>query len=147
MLLSKGIWIVVADSEKALVLKNDGTAIEPKLSFVRREDAPEVIIASDAPGRRSDVGAGQRSAMEVPDYTRLNAEGFMADLAADLARAQRKGSFDKLVLVAPPQVLGALRDALSEGLAAHVVAQIDKTLTKHPLAEIGKIVAREIDPL
>ena len=147
MLLSKGLWIVVADSEKALVLKNEGTGLDPKLSFVRREEAPEVVIASDAPGRRADVGAGQRSAMEVPDYTRLNAEGFMADLAGDLARAQVRGAFDKLVLVAPPQVLGALRAAMPEGLATHVVAEIDKTLTKHPLPEIGKIVAREIDTL
>ncbi|MBW0157413.1 host attachment protein [Sedimentimonas flavescens] len=147
MLLSKGIWVVVADSEKALVLRNEGTGREPRLAFVRREEAPEVIVASDAPGRRADVGQGQRSAMEVPDYSRLNAETFMADLADDLARAQRRGAFDKLILVAPPQVLGALRAALSEGLAAHVVAEIDKTLTKHPLPEIGKIVASDIDAL
>lgn len=145
MLLSQGIWVIVADSEKVLVLQNQGTGSEPQLGFVRRQEAPEVVIASDTPGRGADSGTGRSWAMEVPDYSRLNAETFMADLAGDLAQALKEGKFDKLVLVAPPQVLGALRSAMSETLAAHVVGEIDKTLTKHTLADITDIVAEDLD--
>lgn len=147
MLLAKGTWVVVADGEKALVLENTGGAGAPKLSLIKRDEADEVVTATDRPGRRMDDGPGQRSALEQPDYARLNAERFAADLIEMLARRARNGRFQKLILCAPPQVLGALRDEMDDALRACVVAEIDKTLTRHPVAKIANIVAEEIDSL
>jgi protein required for attachment to host cells len=147
MLLAKGIWIVVADGEKALVLENRGTVGAPDLALVFRAEAPEVIEASDRPGRMADVGPGHRSAMEQPDFHRLTAETFAGDLVEALAARAGAGAMNKLVLAAPPQVLGALRDAMPESLAKVVVAEIDKTLTRHPVPKIAEIVAAEIDSL
>ena len=48
------------------------------------------------------------------------------------------------MLVAPPQVLGALRDAWTDDLAAETVAEIAKTLTGHPVARITEIVADDL---
>lgn len=147
MLLAKGIWIVVADGEKALVLDNRGTVEKPDLELVFRAEAPEVIEASDRPGRMPDAGPGQRSAMEQPDFHRLTAESFAADLVGHLAKRAQAGAMQRLILCAPPQVLGALRDAMPEALAKHVVAEIHKTLTRHPVPKIAEIVADEIDSL
>lgn len=145
MLLPKGAWIVVADGEKAMILENVGNPVAPKLSVIARDEAEAVIGASDRAGRMADVGPNQRSALEQPDYARLNAEKFAGDLVEMLEQKRRGGAFDVLILVAPPQVLGALRDAMSGGLRAAVVAELDKTLTKHPVAKIAEIVATEID--
>ncbi|MFP1644981.1 baeRF12 domain-containing protein [Pontitalea aquivivens] len=147
MLLPKGAWVVVADGEKALVLENTGVPGAPRLAMIARDEADPVIIASDRPGRVHEAAQGEarRSAMEMPDYARLTAERFAGDLVDMLRDRLRRGKFDKVVLVAPPQVLGALRDEMDEGLARHVLAEVHKTLTNHPVPKIAEIVAAELD--
>lgn len=147
MLLPKGAWVVVADGEKAMILENKGTPAAPKLAVIARDEADPVVGASDRPGRMMDDGPGQRSALEQPDYARLNAERFATDLVEMLDRRARRGRFEKLVLVAPPQVLGALRDEMDDALRGLVVAEIDKTLTNHPIPKMAEIIAAEIDSL
>ena len=149
MLLSKGTWIVVADGEKALVLENIGTLGQARFRVLRREEAELEIPGADTdrPGRRADPGKGQMSAMEQPDYTRLAGERFAADLVTGLNRSAKAGRFSHLVLVAPPQVLGALRHEMDTALEARVVAQIAKTLTNHPLAKMAELIGAEIDKL
>lgn len=145
MLMPKGAWIVVADGEKAMILENTGIPGAPKLALVSRDEAEAVVGASDRAGRLADGGPNQRSALEQTDYARLNAERFVDDIVATLDQKRSKGAFSALILVAPPQVLGALRGAMTDGLRALVVAEVDKTLTKHPLPKIAELVAAEID--
>lgn len=147
MLMPKGAWIVVADGEKAMILENVGTPVAPRLHLVSRDEAEAVVGASDRAGRMADGGPNQRSALEQTDYARLNAERFMADLIGTLDHKRGKGAFEALILVAPPQVLGALRDGMTDALRALVVAEVDKTLTKHPLPKITDLVVAEIDLL
>lgn len=149
MLFANGVWVVVADGEKALVLENTGGPGAPKLAMIARDEADPVIIASDRPGRVHEAAQGEarRSSMEVPDYARLTADRFAADLAAMLLDRRRRGKFDKVVLVAPPQVLGALREEMDETLTPHVLAEIHKTLTNHPLPKVAEIVEAELDKL
>ncbi|MCF8511373.1 MAG: host attachment family protein [Rhodobacteraceae bacterium] len=144
MLMPKAAWIVVADGEKAMVLENVGTPVAPKLSVIARDEAGPVIGASDRAGRMADGGPNQRSALEQPDFARLNSERFVGDLIEMLDHKLRGAAFDTLILVAPPQMLGALRNAMEDTLRACVVAEIDKTLTNHPLPKITEIVAAEI---
>ena len=47
--------------------------------------------------------------------------------------------------VAAPQVLGALREALTPAVKAQVVAELAKTLTDHPLPKIAKEVVAALD--
>lgn len=149
MLFPKGVWVVVADGEKALVLENTGGPGAPKLAIIARDEADPVLTASDRPGRVQDSAQGEarRSSIEAPDYARLTADRFAADLAAMLLDRRRRNKFDKVILVAPPQVLGALRDEMDETLIPHVLAEIHKTLTNHPLPKIAEIVEAELDRL
>ncbi|MBW6505648.1 MAG: host attachment family protein [Rhodobacteraceae bacterium] len=150
MLLAKGAWVVVADGEKALVLENIGDLRAPQLRLIRRDEADLEIPGADTypPGRVYESGPGIRvSALEQPDYARIAGERFAVELVASLAKAAKAGRFTRLVLAAPPQVLGALRAAMSAELGATVVAEVAKTLTNHPVAKIAEVIAAEIDPL
>lgn len=150
MLLAKGAWVVVADGEKALVLESVGAPKRPELRLIEREEADLEMpgAATEAPGRVYESFGGPRvSALEQPDYGRLAADRFAAELVTMLAAAARKGRFEQLVLAAPPQVLGALRDAMTADLRARVVAELPKTLTKHPVAKITELIAAELGRL
>lgn len=142
--LTKGLWVVVADSEKVMILENTGDAQEPVLHEIDRMEAAAVVMNSDRPGRVHESMQNKRSAHETPDFERLNAEAMVADLMIWLEKQATNGAFEQMVLVAPPQVLGAMRDKMDHGLRARVVAEMDKTLTKHPLAKIAELVGVEL---
>ncbi|MDT8856246.1 host attachment family protein [Paracoccaceae bacterium Fryx2] len=143
MLTSK-TWIMVADGERAMILENAGDTRDVVLRQRKALTAAAVVGASDRPGRMADNGPNQRSAMEQPDFARLAADGLAADVVAHLLEQVGKAGFEQLVLIAPPQVLGAVRDRLPPALQAVVVAEIPKTLTKHPLPKIADIVVEAL---
>ena len=148
--LEKETWVVVADGEKALFLRNDGGAVDPRLSVMRVEsqDNPrQGEQVSDRPGRRADVGVGQRSAMEEADWHQLAKDRFAADLSDILGRMVRRGRIGRLVLVAPPRSLGELREQMDDAVLKTVVAEIPKTLTRHTLPELQKIVITDLEAL
>ncbi len=51
-----------------------------------------------------------------------------------------RGDFEKIVIVAPPVVLGEMRHKLHKEVEDRVVAEIAKTLTGHPIAQMEKIL-------
>ena len=141
--LQKRAWVLVADGEKALFLRNVAGAAQPELELLRVEsqDNPRRgEQTSDRPGRIPDTGAGQLSAMEEPDWHRLAKDRFAAGVAAIINREADTGAFEDIVLVAPPKTLGELREHLHGAAADRVRAEIGKTLTNHPLPEIKRRV-------
>lgn len=147
-LLAKGIWIVVADGERALFLENTGTPDKPKLSLREKAQAEDDgMELTDRPGRMQDTGRQQLSAMELTDHERLARERFAVTVAERINRLAGRDGVSRLVVVAPPQTLAVLRDHISDGARKAVLAEIDKDLTHHPLDKIGALVAADIDPL
>ena len=145
--IDNGTWVLVADGEKALILENTTDAQHPNLQVVRKEaqeNPPDRAQATDKAGRQADGGPGQRTALDETDFHQLAKDRFASDLADLLYRHVHKGRFDKLVIVASPQGLGVLRPELHKEVADTVVAEIPKTLTNHPVAEIEKAIANEI---
>ncbi|MEX0369925.1 MAG: host attachment family protein [Tateyamaria sp.] len=146
--LDQGTWVVVADSEKVLFLRNLTDQQDP---YFEVTDVAEQLNPSDIeqsanrPGRTHDGGPGHKSAVNDTDWHDLAKDRFAKDLADMLYEDAHKGAFDKLVLVASPQVLGVLRDALHEEVINKVAADIPKTLTNHPVDKIEKIVKAELD--
>lgn len=148
--LEKDTWVLVADGEKALFLCNEGGAVAPKLAVMRVEeqDNPrQSEQVSDRPGRRADTGAGQRSAMEETDWHQLTKDRFAAEMSQMLSRMVGRGHIGRMVIVAPPRTLGELREHLDEAVLKTVVAEIPKTLTKHPLPELQKIVIEDLEAM
>lgn len=145
--LKQDTWVVVADSEKALFLRNKTDGEDPFLEVVRKteQDNPKDIDQSaNRPGRKSDTAHGQRSALDDTDWHQLAKDRFATDLADRLYKRVHKGEMQRIVLVASPQVLGALREHLHPEVRDRVVGEIDKTLTNHPVTKIESIVKTEL---
>ncbi len=147
--LINGTWVLIADGEKALFLRNDLDEINPGLTVVRMEEQ-EILRDSaymqDRPGRRTDLGPGQRSAMETPNWHRLAKERFADEMADILYRYAYRGTFDRIVLVAPSRILGELRARLHKVVSERVVAELAKDLTNHPLDKVEKMLKAALDP-
>ncbi|MEL6619583.1 MAG: host attachment family protein [Pseudomonadota bacterium] len=146
--LDEGTWVVVADSEKALFLRNLTDQQDPNFEVTdveTQENPSDGAQSANRPGRMQDGGPGHKSAFDDTDWHQLAKERFAKELSDILYAEAHKGAFDKLVLVASPQVLGTLRSDMHKEVTDKIVADIPKTLTNHPMDEIEKIVKAELD--
>ena len=124
-------------------------AAEPAAEDARTPPAPEAPEpageqAANRPGRMSDGPSGHRSAFDDTDWHELEKERFAKALSEILYKQAHTGRYDRIVLVAPPAVLGDLRDNLHKEVQDKVIGEIPKTLTNHPIDDIEKIVAGEL---
>lgn len=136
--------ILVGDGQKALFLRNKGSAHQVRLVVERileRDNPPTREQGSDRPGRSNASLGTARSAMEEVDWHHLAKERFAGELAEALYRHAHENRFEKLVIVAPPKILGNLRKAFHAEVAGRLAGEIPKELTSHPLAEIERLVA------
>jgi protein required for attachment to host cells len=142
MRLENGTWVLVVDGAKALVLENMTDGMDPNLRVVRKEE-------NDAPDSRGEATTspeqqGTRRQLDANDYQTFEENRFAEAMANWLYKAAHRNRFERLVLVAPPRVLGSLRPALHKEVASRVVAEIPKDLTGHPVDQIERIVAEEL---
>jgi protein required for attachment to host cells len=132
--------VLVGDGRKALFLRNKGNPQRVSLVVERvleRDNPPTRQQGTDRPGRASASVGAARSAMEEADWH----QRFAGELSEALYRHAHAGRFDKLVIIAPPKVLGDLRKVFHVEVAGRVVAEIAKELTSHPVAEIERLIA------
>ncbi|QPM89986.1 host attachment family protein [Pseudooceanicola algae] len=140
-------WVMVADGEKAIFLRNITDAENPNLEVIRKEEQENPSDreqSANRPGRKSDNGVGQRSAMDDTDWHELAKERFADEMADILYRLAHRGAFDKIVLVAPPKTLGELRKSIHKEVADKVIGEVPKSLTNHPVPEIEKLLKAEM---
>jgi protein required for attachment to host cells len=141
--LKHGIWIMVADGEKALFLRNAGDNKYPNLEVVQemqQDNPPTREQGSDSPGRYNDGPSVHRSAVEDTDWHRIGKERFADEIAARLYKLAHGGEFNEIVLVAPPMLLGTMRKKLHKEVGDKVTAEIPKTLTNHAIFEIEALL-------
>lgn len=147
--LTNGTWVLIADGEKALFLRNDLDEKDPDLNVVRieqQENPADSEQGTDKPGRMQDTGVRQLSALQETDWHQLAKDRFADDLADKLYKYAHKKAFERIVLVAPPRVLGELRDKMHKEVSSRVVADMAKDLTNHPLDKIEQLLKSELDP-
>jgi len=136
-------WIVVADGQKALFLRNGGTARKPALHLIEKdvlENPPTREHGTDRPGRYPSAGAG-RTSVEQTDWHEFEKTRFAKDVAAHLNKAAGNGEFEDLILVAPASTIGELRPALDQAATVRLRGTIEKDLTNHPVAKIQSILS------
>ena len=138
-------WILTADAGKAAVWEwssKPGPLIPvPDFDMVAEDTRGFARdLKSDRPGRSfASVGA-RRSAMEPPqDPHDLAKARFMKLISGRLEAAARDRRFAQLVIMAPPQMLGILRQELSDTVRRTIAGEIDKDLTK---ADPGQILSQ-----
>ncbi|MBF9050455.1 host attachment protein [Roseobacter sp. HKCCD9010] len=134
-------WVLLADAQSARIVMNAGPgkgfSDVPGKQF---KAAPPTEYA-DTPGQGQSSHGPGRAAMTRRDPKAAAAKAFAKRLADDLAEAQRAGHFARLVLVAGPQMLGDLREALSPPVRAALLGELDKTLTEVALADLPEHLA------
>lgn len=148
MRFQKGCYVLAVDGARAVVLVNDGGAAQPRLRIVRERaqtNPKSSLQGRDKPGRAFESAGTRRSAHEGPDHHQRAEDRFVADMLAALDADAASGAFESLVVVAPPEALGAARAAISPRLGERVIAWIDKDLAKSPAEEIARAVSEALD--
>ncbi len=134
-------WIVICDGARGRILVNRGygTMLD-EIREAEDHDArlPTRALGTDRPGRAHDSSGAGRHAMAPPvDWHKFEKERFAKEIAAMVNTAVLENKFDKVVLVAPPRVLGDLRQALSAQAKAKVSGEIGKDLTQVAVHDLG----------
>lgn len=142
MQLENGTWVMVMDGTKALILQNVTDGRDPNLEVVRKDenDATDSRAVSTPDPQQQGV----RRQLDASDFHNTTEHGFAEEMAEWLYKAAHRNRFQRLVLVAPPKVLGTLRQKLHKEVASRVVGEVHKTLTGHPVDQIERIVAEEL---
>lgn len=141
--LKTGLWLMVADGEKALFLKNEGDTTYPNFQVVReieQDNPPTREQGTDRPGRLSDGPSAHRSAVAETDWHKVGKVRFADEIAEQLYEMAHRGDFKEIVLIAPPLVLGELRKKLHQEVSNRIVGEIPKTLTNHAVFDIEKLL-------
>lgn len=136
--------VLVCDGEKAMFLRNEGNETRLNLvvdSIVLGLEALPMRAESDRANRRVDALGPKKSAFNEVEWYRLDKDRFAKDIASMLYRSAHAGSFEKLVIVAPPRTLGEIRAELHQEVRQRLVAEIDKDLTGHAIDRIEQILA------
>ena len=143
-IISHNALVLIGDGQKALFLRNKGTARQVKLEVeqvLEQENPATREQGTDRPGRAiSSVGTA-RSAVEEVDWHHIAKERFAAEIAEALYRHAHDNRFDKLVVIAPAKVLGNLRKAFHAEVTDKIVGEIPKELTSHSIPHIERLVA------
>lgn len=135
-------WVFVGDGQKALFLRNAGDEkfLNLKAERVFAEDnPPSHEQGTDRPGRGfKRAGTSQRSSMEMTDWHELEKHHFAQHAAEAMEKIVRARNVKALIVIAPPRTLSDLRHAFHPDVKTRILAEINKDLTKHTVAEIEK---------
>lgn len=119
--------IVIADGVGARLFRNDGT---PEKLMLRQERR---LIPTDPPdGGPSGSRPEEQTAKQTAEAT------FSKKLANVLHEPTLAGTYDAFVLVADPQSLGQIRDALDASVKAKLILTLNKELSGHSVKDIER---------
>lgn len=143
MKLKHGTWVVVADGEKYLLLRNklDSEFIDLRvIGGEEIENPPAHELSSDRSGRMNDAGPGAKSALAETDWHEVEKQRFAQHLAERLENSAAKGAYEEIVIIADAHTLGQLRSAYGDKTKARLVGEIAKDLTNMPVDKIEATV-------
>ena len=142
-MLNCNIFIVVCDTQRALIYQNTGSTESPNLTLIdgfEQKNPPARDQGSDKPGTSFAGGTGPRSSVSQTDYHEAQQHAFAKHVLNEVAALKTKKKVEKLIWVAPPRMLSMLRADMPKTLKEVTVAEIDKDLTKHSTDKIIEIL-------
>lgn len=140
-------YILVADGSRARLLSSQG--INKPLKEVEGaqfhiELKPDRELQTDRPGRVQESANVARHAIERENLRRKQKEEFALKLANVLEECLSKKEYQRLIVAAPPEALGNIRAALSDGVRSLLFAEVPKDLTKMTSAEVHAHLSKEL---
>jgi protein required for attachment to host cells len=139
---SEEIWVLVADGSRARILRKDeGNRKQLRtiegMTFSHELPKTSEVVRDRLPRTFESVGDTRHGVATEVDPHREEKRKFAGELADALDAELVKKSFDRLVIVAPAQMLGDLRSALTPAVRARTATEVVLDLTKVPDAEIA----------
>lgn len=116
-------WFVVADRSQAQLFEVGGTRLRPTLTPIETLESPGGARperrggTSTSSGRRDLLAEGRGTQEEM-------IQKFVRQVVDRLTQAQHRKEFERLVIAAPPDFVGKLREYLKNGLSKSVVREI-----------------------
>ena len=150
------LCVVVADESEARFYDTDGPGAPLRLAGRYADPTARLHdrdLKSDRPGRVFDhapAATGRRGAVAHHGTggerrpRKHEAQRFARRIAEELDQARRQDRFDRLVLMAGPPFLGALRAALTDFVRASVVAEVRKDLVHQTEREVLEHLSPEV---
>ena len=132
MQLPKGATVAVVDGEKFNLFRNDGDEAGLKLSAMAHDEGD---------GHHRSGNAGRHSSAANPDGGQDEEDGFSQTVAEFLNKGVLEGRIGRLLVIASPRTLGALRKQYHDKLAEVLIGEIAKDLTGHAVGDVEKAVA------
>lgn len=130
-MIKQARWVVIADAGRARVFELDakGALVRTPIREMEAETAPSRELGSDRPGRTFD---GRHAEEPSTDPHRYEKRRFADELAGFLEDARKQDLVGQLFIVAPPQMLGDLREEFSGELKKFVKAELPKDFSMLP---------------
>lgn len=132
MILPAKTHVAVLDGEKFLLMRNAGTATEPKLQM---EGKPDIRETNYSAGIRHQDGSPPDSRLD--DLEEL---AHAAGIAEWINQKVLKHEISKLVVIADPGSLGELRHHWHKETEKVIVAEMAKDLVNSPANDILKAI-------
>jgi protein required for attachment to host cells len=138
-------WVLVADAGHARVLEQAGR--KGDLTLVEGLDLKHPIakssdmVCDSLPRTFDSVGPGRHAITPKSDPHRSEKKAFAKELAQALDAGIGKNAYDRLIIIAPPQMLGDLRPHLSDAVRSRLEQELLLDLADAPIPEIARRVA------
>jgi protein required for attachment to host cells len=133
------IWILVADRRRARLFKKQGKIFE-FLGEVLPGKTGHTDLSNASIGNVVSSAGGSVHHQYAPhmNASRHDELYFARELGAWMDEAAAGKAFDRLVLVAPPRLLGELRQAFTDRVLSCVTADVHKELTQLSEQELAE---------
>lgn len=142
-------WMIVCDGARGRILVNRGRGTGlSEIASAESRDARLTTrsLGAERPGQTRDSFGAGRHAMDPPvDWHRFEKQRFAKEMAARINAAALENKFDRVILVAPPRVLGDLRQALNAQAATKVAGEVGKDLTRVAVHHLGPYLSHLIN--
>lgn len=142
MKLKTSTKVIIADSEKFLILNNIGDEGIMDLRVMEsgeRDNPPAHAQGTDRPGRLISP-SGQKSSVANSDWHELEKELAASDLAERINNLASDTDVNSIIVVTDAHTLGLLRPQLTSETSQKVIQEIAKDLTNHTIPEIENIL-------
>ena len=134
--------VLVGDGERAIFLRNHGTVMDPSLAvedMFEQNNPPTREQGTDRPTRGAN--SFPRGNIDQTDWHQLNEERFASKIADKLYHLAHANRFSRLVIVAPPKILGALRHSFHKEVLDRIEAEVPKELASASVTNIRRELA------
>ena len=127
-------WVVVADSARARIFEWTGpnTSLNELVDLTNSQARlREQELTSDRPGMAfGSQGHGRRRMQNPKSEVDNSIVTFAHDIAAELKTGLDQHTYERFVLVAPPEFLGQLRAQLDAQVSKRLVESVSRNLAK-----------------